>query len=227
MEKEPKEKCLEDVPIIHDFPKVFPDDLPGLPPHRQVEFRIKLVPGAAPIARAPYCLAPSELKELSDQLKELSEKGFIRLSSSPLDLGAISMMNPTSEDNVRTDYDATTHGSNKNVEFKIGDECLKLLRDNSFNGGDVIDHTAKVLEILEWIKIPNVDQNQIRLCIFLILLSGDAREWWNNEIERTITTWKELAEKFFLKYYPLSHTCNNKILDDLDNGSNYLEFLFG
>ncbi|GJW60726.1 putative reverse transcriptase domain-containing protein [Tanacetum coccineum] len=83
MEKEPQEKRLEDVPIIRDFPEVFPDDLPGLPPPRQVEFRIELVPGAAPVARAPYRLAPSELKELSDQLKELSEKGFIRPSSSP------------------------------------------------------------------------------------------------------------------------------------------------
>ncbi|GJU76189.1 putative reverse transcriptase domain-containing protein [Tanacetum coccineum] len=55
----------------------------GLPPPRQVEFRIELMPGAAPVARVPYCLAPSELKELSDQLKELLEKGFIRPSSSP------------------------------------------------------------------------------------------------------------------------------------------------
>nr|GEU86778.1 putative reverse transcriptase domain-containing protein [Tanacetum cinerariifolium] len=55
----------------------------GLPPPRQVEFRIELIPDDAPIARAPYRLAPSKLKELSDQLKELSEKGFIRPSSSP------------------------------------------------------------------------------------------------------------------------------------------------
>ncbi|GJT73225.1 putative reverse transcriptase domain-containing protein [Tanacetum coccineum] len=55
-----------------DFPEVFPDDLPGLPPPRQVEFKIELVPGAAPVARAPYRLAPSELKELADQLQELS-----------------------------------------------------------------------------------------------------------------------------------------------------------
>ncbi|GJV79994.1 putative reverse transcriptase domain-containing protein, partial [Tanacetum coccineum] len=58
-------------------------DLPGLPPTRQVEFQIDLVPGAAPVARAPYRLAPSEMKELSEQLKELSDKGFIRPSSSP------------------------------------------------------------------------------------------------------------------------------------------------
>ncbi|GJU87750.1 putative reverse transcriptase domain-containing protein [Tanacetum coccineum] len=59
------------------------EDLPGLPPTHQVEFQIDLVPGAAPVARAPYRLAPSEMKELSEQLKELSDKGFIRPSSSP------------------------------------------------------------------------------------------------------------------------------------------------
>nr|GEV51335.1 hypothetical protein [Tanacetum cinerariifolium] len=82
-EKEPAKKQLQDVPVICNFPEVFPDDLPGLPPPRQVEFKIKLIPDAAPVARAPYRLAPSELKELSDQLQELSEKRFIRLSSSP------------------------------------------------------------------------------------------------------------------------------------------------
>nr|GEV32256.1 hypothetical protein [Tanacetum cinerariifolium] len=73
----------QDAVIVCDFPKVFPDDLPGLPPPRQVEFRIDLVPGAAPVARAPYWLVPSEMKELAKQLQELSEKGFIRPSSSP------------------------------------------------------------------------------------------------------------------------------------------------
>ncbi|GKB11866.1 putative reverse transcriptase domain-containing protein, partial [Tanacetum coccineum] len=78
-----KKKQLEDVPIVKNFPEVFPEDLPGLPPTRQVEFHIDLVPGAAPVARAPYRLAPSEMKELADQLQELSDKGFIRPSSSP------------------------------------------------------------------------------------------------------------------------------------------------
>ncbi|GJT12850.1 putative reverse transcriptase domain-containing protein [Tanacetum coccineum] len=77
------EKRLEDVPIVRDFPEVFPKDLPCLPPTRQVEFQIDLVPGAAPVARAPYRLAPSEIKELSEQLQELSDKGLIRASSSP------------------------------------------------------------------------------------------------------------------------------------------------
>ncbi|GJS50543.1 putative reverse transcriptase domain-containing protein [Tanacetum coccineum] len=78
-----KKKQLEEVPIVKNFPEVFPEDLPGLPPTRQVEFHIDLVPGAAPVARAPYRLAPSEMKELADQLQELSDKGFIRPSSSP------------------------------------------------------------------------------------------------------------------------------------------------
>ncbi|GJZ21304.1 putative reverse transcriptase domain-containing protein [Tanacetum coccineum] len=82
-EDKSKEKRLEDVPIVRNFPEVFPEDLSGLPPARQVEFQIDLVPGAAPVARAPYRLAPSEMKELSEQLKELSDKGFIRPSSSP------------------------------------------------------------------------------------------------------------------------------------------------
>ncbi|GKF09749.1 putative reverse transcriptase domain-containing protein [Tanacetum coccineum] len=72
------EKRLEDVPIVRDFPEVFPEELSGLPPTRQVEFQIDLMPGVAPVARAPYRLAPSEMKELSEQLQELSDKGFIR-----------------------------------------------------------------------------------------------------------------------------------------------------
>ncbi|GJS46003.1 putative reverse transcriptase domain-containing protein [Tanacetum coccineum] len=71
-------KRLEDVPIVQDFSEVFPEDLPGLPPTRQVEFQIDLIPGAAHVARAPYRLASSKMKELSDQLQELSNKGFIR-----------------------------------------------------------------------------------------------------------------------------------------------------
>nr|GEZ85338.1 hypothetical protein [Tanacetum cinerariifolium] len=78
-----EKKQLKDVPIIRDFPEVFPEDLSGLPPTQQVEFQIDLIPGSAPVARAPYRLAPSEMKELSEQLQELSNKGFIRTSSSP------------------------------------------------------------------------------------------------------------------------------------------------
>ncbi|GKB09918.1 hypothetical protein Tco_0843841 [Tanacetum coccineum] len=88
---------------------------------------------------------------------------------------------------------------NKKTKIEIGDEFVKILQDNAFNGidgGDVIDHIAKILEILEWIKIPDVDKDQLRLHVFLISLSERAKEWLDNEIK-----------------------------DDLDKGTNYLEFL--
>ncbi|XP_024964467.1 uncharacterized protein LOC112504752 [Cynara cardunculus var. scolymus] len=74
---------IEEVPVVWEFPYVFPDDLPGVPPERQVEFRIELTPGATPIAKSPYRLAPSEMQELMNQIQELLDKGFIRPSSSP------------------------------------------------------------------------------------------------------------------------------------------------
>ncbi|GKE73099.1 hypothetical protein Tco_1535140 [Tanacetum coccineum] len=64
-------------------PNIVTDDLLGLPPIREIEFRIELTPGAIPVAKSPYRLAPSEMGELSGQLKELQDKGFIRPSSSP------------------------------------------------------------------------------------------------------------------------------------------------
>ncbi|GJU72573.1 hypothetical protein Tco_1263978 [Tanacetum coccineum] len=70
--------------------------------------------------------------------------------------------------------------------IKIGDEFVKILQDNAFNGidgADVVNHIAKVLEILEWIKIPHVDKDQLQLHVFPIPLSGHAREWWDNEIK--------------------------------------------
>ncbi|KAI3821524.1 hypothetical protein L1987_09092 [Smallanthus sonchifolius] len=82
VQKDVKEKTIQVIPIIQDFPEVFPEDLSGLPPVRQVEFRIDLVPGSNPMARAPYRLAPSEIQELASQLQELSDKGFIHPSHS-------------------------------------------------------------------------------------------------------------------------------------------------
>ncbi|KAI3691369.1 hypothetical protein L2E82_49718 [Cichorium intybus] len=83
VERESEVKQIQDIPVVRDYPEVFPEELPGLPPHRQVEFRIDLILGATPVAKTPYRLAPSEMQELSGQLQELLEKGFIRPSSSP------------------------------------------------------------------------------------------------------------------------------------------------
>ncbi|GJY68892.1 putative reverse transcriptase domain-containing protein, partial [Tanacetum coccineum] len=82
MEKKSDEKRLEDIPVVREFPEVFPKDLPGLPPVRQIEFQIDLIPGTTLVARAPYRLAPLEMHELSNQLQELSDRGFIRPSTS-------------------------------------------------------------------------------------------------------------------------------------------------
>ncbi|GKV15612.1 hypothetical protein SLEP1_g26388 [Rubroshorea leprosula] len=74
---------LEDIPMVCEFSDVFPEDLPGLPPNREIEFAIDLVPSIGPISKASYRMAPKELKELKVQLEELLEKGFIRPSVSP------------------------------------------------------------------------------------------------------------------------------------------------
>ncbi|GKE48052.1 retrovirus-related pol polyprotein from transposon 17.6 [Tanacetum coccineum] len=83
MEKKPYERRLEDIPVVREFPEVFPKELPRLPPVRQIEFQIDLIPEAAPVARAPYRLAPLEMHKLSDQLQELADRGFIRPSTLP------------------------------------------------------------------------------------------------------------------------------------------------
>ncbi|GJV51648.1 putative reverse transcriptase domain-containing protein [Tanacetum coccineum] len=83
------EKKLDDIRVSRDFPEVFPDDLSGLPPVREIEFRIDLILGASPVVKSPYRLAPSEMLELSNQLKELHEKGFIRPSHSHGFLGYV------------------------------------------------------------------------------------------------------------------------------------------
>ncbi|GKB88963.1 putative reverse transcriptase domain-containing protein [Tanacetum coccineum] len=75
MEKKSDERRLEDIPVVREFLEVFPENLPGLSPIRQVEFQINLIPGAEPVARAPYKLAPLEMQELSDQLQELADRG--------------------------------------------------------------------------------------------------------------------------------------------------------
>nr|GFB76395.1 putative reverse transcriptase domain-containing protein [Tanacetum cinerariifolium] len=77
------ESKLKDIPVVREFPDVFLEDLLGLPPSREIEFRIDLIHGAMPVAKSPYRLAPTEMQELANQLKELQDKGFIRPSSSP------------------------------------------------------------------------------------------------------------------------------------------------
>nr|GEU89009.1 putative reverse transcriptase domain-containing protein [Tanacetum cinerariifolium] len=98
---EPK---LEEIPVICEFPGVFKEDLSGLPPSREVEFCIDLIPGAMPVAKSPYRLAPMEMQELSNQLKELQEKGFIRPSSSPWGSSVLFMKKKDGSFHMYVDY---------------------------------------------------------------------------------------------------------------------------
>ena len=74
---------LEDIPVVREFPDVFPDDISGLPPDREIDFQIELAPGTELISRAPYRMAPAELKEFKVQMEEMVNKGFVRPSTSP------------------------------------------------------------------------------------------------------------------------------------------------
>jgi len=76
-------KSVEEVPIVCEYPNVFPEELPGMPPDQDVEFVIDLLPCTGPIAKRPYRMSVDELEELKKQLKELSNKGYIRPSASP------------------------------------------------------------------------------------------------------------------------------------------------
>ena len=76
-------KSVEEVPIVCEYPDVFLEELPGMPPDQDVEFVIDLLPGTGPIAQRPYRMSVDELEELKKQLRELSDKGYIRPSASP------------------------------------------------------------------------------------------------------------------------------------------------
>ena len=77
------ESLVERIPMVRDYPDVFPDELPGMPPDRDIEFAIELQPGKTPISKRHYRMPPAELAELKKQLQELLDKGFIRPSTSP------------------------------------------------------------------------------------------------------------------------------------------------
>src|SRR3954449_2203316 len=95
---------LEYIPVVHDFPDVFPEELSGMPPDRCVEFIVDLIPGTAPISRRPYKMAPRELAELKIQLEASLAKGFIRPSSSPWGCPVLFVMKKDGTERMCVDY---------------------------------------------------------------------------------------------------------------------------
>nr|GEU84170.1 putative reverse transcriptase domain-containing protein [Tanacetum cinerariifolium] len=139
-------KRLEDVPIVKNFPEVFPEDLPGIPPARQVEFQIDLVPGVAPVAWAPYQLAPAEMKELADQLQEISDKGFIRPTLHPGELRSFMTMGLNLPKKILEAQTEALKPENLSGEEVRGSENFIVYCDASHKGlGAVLMQNEKVI----------------------------------------------------------------------------------
>ncbi|GJU86311.1 hypothetical protein Tco_1293857 [Tanacetum coccineum] len=123
-------------------------------------------------------------------------------------------------ENAQADSNPTETNTNDDMNIKLSKEFLMELKSNAYHemfDEDVVDHIAKVLEILDLISIPGVDSHQLRMKVFPLSLADDARQWWINEGEGKITTWEELVENFFCKFYPESHDGEDEMLDEGDN----------
>ncbi|GJV71847.1 hypothetical protein Tco_1491842 [Tanacetum coccineum] len=111
---------LKDIAIVRNFSEVFLDDLSGLPPSREVEFRIDLIPGAMPVAKSPYRLAPTEMEELSNQLKELQGKGLIRPSSLPWEAPVLFVKKNDGSFRMASDHPGRSPNEACNGKSKVG-----------------------------------------------------------------------------------------------------------
>ncbi|GJU26227.1 hypothetical protein Tco_1164848 [Tanacetum coccineum] len=129
-------------------------------------------------------------------------------------------------ENTQAKSDPTEPITVNNINFELNKEFLIELKNNAYHDmfdEDVVDHINKVLDL---IKIPGVDSYRLRMKVFPLSLADDARQWWINEGEGKITTWEELVEKFFCKFYPESHDDEDEMLDEGDNWGIYpLEFI--
>ncbi|GJS52642.1 hypothetical protein Tco_0626004 [Tanacetum coccineum] len=105
--------------------------------------------------------------------------------------------------------------TSNNINIELSKEFLVELRRNIYHGAyneDVVDHIAKVLKMVDLIYVPGVDSHQLRMKIFPLSLADDAKEWWISEGDGKVTTWEELIEKFFCRFYPESYDGEDEII---------------
>ncbi|GKA34232.1 hypothetical protein Tco_0720661 [Tanacetum coccineum] len=110
--------------------------------------------------------------------------------------------------------------TSNDINIDLNKEFLVELKKNIYHGTyneDVVDHIAKVLTMVDLIYVPGVDSHQLRMKIFPLSLADDAKEWWINEGDGKITTWEELIEKFFCRFYPESYDGEDEMLDEGEN----------
>ncbi|GJX72074.1 hypothetical protein Tco_0309245 [Tanacetum coccineum] len=119
--------------------------------------------------------------------------------------------------------------TSNDINMELSNEFLVELRKSAYHGWideDVMNHIAKVLEMVDLIYVHGVDSHRLRMKVFPLSLADDARQWWINEGEGKITVWEELVEKFFCKFYPESYDGEEEMLDEGDNwGIDPLEFI--
>ncbi|KAL8125566.1 hypothetical protein AgCh_013013 [Apium graveolens] len=147
---------IEDILVVNEFPDVFPDELPGLPPGQQIEFEINLAPGTEPVSKAPYRMTPAEMKELASQLQELLDKGVIRPSTSPWGApvlfvkkkdGRYHQLKIKEEDIPKTAF-RTRYGHYKFLVMPFGLTNANRIYGSNESGGKV--DPTKIEAIMSW-----------------------------------------------------------------------------
>ncbi|GJY81660.1 hypothetical protein Tco_0494411 [Tanacetum coccineum] len=147
---------IENLSVVREFADVFPDELPGLPPAREIEFGIELIPGAEPISKAPYRMAPVELKELKEQLQEMLENGFIRPSVSPW--GAPVLFVKKKDGSIALGIDYREHSTTEEVVCESIPKCRVLVTMQAAFLGH-IDLGRCIIMIHQRLKLsPNLGQ---------------------------------------------------------------------
>ncbi|GJW38364.1 hypothetical protein Tco_0064209 [Tanacetum coccineum] len=140
------------------------------------------------------------------------------------------MAEPILKENIKkAQTESNLSITSNDINIELSKEFLVELRKNIYHGThneDVVDHIAKVLTMVDLIYVPGVDSHQLRMKVFPLSLADDAKEWWVSEGDGKITTWEELVETFFCRFYPGSYDGEDEMLDEGDNwGIDPLEFL--